>query len=256
MNTIWFIPLGFLLGTLGTLVGAGGGFIMMPILLLLYPNDSPKLLTSISLAAVFMNAFSGSVAYMRMGKVNYRAAWLFAAAGIPGTILGAVVTSHLERGVFDMILGGSLIALSGYLFYKTFQDAPPAESTGSGQDFNAGLGIAISVVVGFLSSLLGIGGGIIHVPALVFFLGFPAHTATATSHFVLAVTTFVVTIFHGTTGALDGGWERAAMLGIGMVFGAQLGARLSKRVGGTWIIRCLAGALLTVGVRVVFRALF
>lgn len=254
MNEIWFIPLGLFLGALGTMIGAGGGFMLMPILLLLYPDESPELLTSISLAAVWLNATSGSVAYVRMGRVNFRAAWLFAAAGIPGTLVGAVVTARLERGVFDVLMGGALIVLAAYLLMKTFQNAATSKDDRVDRPFNAPLGVAISIVVGFLSSLLGIGGGVIHVPALVYLLGFPPHVATATSHFVLAVTTFVVTVYHGATGALDGGWVRAAMLGIGVVFGAQLGARISQRIRGTWIIRCLALALLTVGARVFFRA--
>lgn len=257
MSTIWFIPLGFVLGALGTLIGAGGGFMMMPILLLLYPKDSPELLTSISLAAVCANAMSGSFAYIRMGRVNFRAGWMFAAAGIPGTIIGAIVTAHLSRGVFDVMLGGSLVVLATYLILKTVKNGtPPHGEGGTHRDFNEPLGVGISAGVGFLSSLLGIGGGIIHVPALVYVLGFPAHVATATSHFVLAISTLIVTIYHGATGGLDGGWERAGMLAIGVVFGAQLGARLSRKINGTWIIRCLAAALMTVGARVVFRALF
>lgn len=230
---------------------------MMPILLLLYPNESPELLTSISLAVVCLNATSGSVAYVRMGRVDFRAAKLFALAGLPGTFVGAYVAARMERGVFDVIMGGFLVALSGYLVLKTFQGRTPADDHAGGpRPFNVAVGVSLSVVVGFLSSLLGIGGGIIHVPALVYVLGFPAHVATATSHLVLAINTLAVTIYHGLTGALDGGWERAAWLGVGVVLGAQLGARISKKVDGTWIIRCLATAMMTVGARVVFRALF
>lgn len=231
---------------------------MMPVLLLLYPEESPELLTSISLAVVCLNAMSGSLAYVRMGRVDFRAAWMFALAGLPGTIVGALVTAHLSRGVFDGIMGGSLIVMAGYLIVRTTQANAPREGAvvDGRRVFDVPLGIGISVVVGFVSSLLGIGGGIIHVPALVYVLGFPAHVATATSHFVLAITTLVVTVFHGATGALAGGWSRAGMLGIGVVLGAQVGAHLSRRVHGTWIIRCLAAALMTVGARVVFRALF
>lgn len=256
MNTLWFIPMGFLLGALGTLIGAGGGFMMMPILLLLYPNESPELLTSISLAAVCANAISGSVAYIRMGRVNFRAGGMFAAAGVPGTILGALVTARLSRGVFDVMMGGALVLLATYLIVKTLRAGPaPTAEGGTHQEFNVPVGVGISAVVGFLSSLLGIGGGIIHVPALVYVLRFPTHVATATSHFVLAISTLIVTIYHGATGGLTGGGERAGMLAIGVIFGAQLGARLSRKLDGTWIIRCLAAALLTVGARVVYRAL-
>ena len=66
---IWLTLLGFVIGTYGTLIGAGGGFVLVPILLMLYPNESPEIITSISLAVVFFNAMSGSLAYSRMKRI-------------------------------------------------------------------------------------------------------------------------------------------------------------------------------------------
>jgi uncharacterized membrane protein YfcA len=63
LQYIWLIPLGLLIGMLGTLIGAGGGFVLLPVLLLLYPDADPDTVTSISLAVVFFNALSGSWAY-------------------------------------------------------------------------------------------------------------------------------------------------------------------------------------------------
>ncbi len=103
----WLVPLGFVVGAYGTLIGAGGGFILAPILALLYPADSPELLTSISLAVVFFNALSGSAAYARMGRIDYRSGGVFAMATIPGAILGALVTSFLPRRLFDGVLGAA-----------------------------------------------------------------------------------------------------------------------------------------------------
>ena len=111
------------------------------------------------------------------------------------------------------------------------------------------LGVAISFVIGFASSLLGIGGGFIHVPALIALLGFPVHIATATSHFVLAIMATAGTITHIAAGDLVDVWPRAAYIGAGAVGGAQLGARLSRRVRGPVIVRVLAVALVIVAVR-------
>jgi uncharacterized membrane protein YfcA len=72
MDMIGLIALGFGVGAYGTLIGAGGGFVLMPILLLLYPDDRPELLTSISLAVVFFNTLSGSEAYAMMKRIDYR----------------------------------------------------------------------------------------------------------------------------------------------------------------------------------------
>jgi hypothetical protein len=118
-------------------------------------------------------------------------------------------------------------------------------------------GVAISAVVGFMSSLLGIGGGIIHVPIMATVLHFPVHIAAATSHFVLAFMAAEGTGVHIIDGSL--GWDRslaqASLLALGVIPGAQIGARLSRRVHGVVIIRALAGALVVVGIRLGMKAI-
>jgi uncharacterized membrane protein YfcA len=121
--------------------------------------------------------------------------------------------------------------------------------------YNPIVGVGISLFVGYVSSLLGIGGGIIHVPALVHLLNFPVHIATATSHFILAIMALTGTTVHITTGVFSHGLRRTISLAIGVLFGAQLGARLSARVQGDWIIRCLAVALGFVGIRILIMTL-
>ena len=69
LEYLWLIPLGFVVGAYGTLIGAGGGFLLVPVLLLLYPRETPETITSISLAVVFFNALSGSIAYARMKRI-------------------------------------------------------------------------------------------------------------------------------------------------------------------------------------------
>jgi uncharacterized membrane protein YfcA len=100
--------------------------------------------------------------------------------------------------------------------------------------------------VGFVSSFLGIGGGVVHAPLLVAVLGFPTHIATATSHFVLAFMAFVATLTHVVAGTFHHGLglRRAAALSVGVVAGAQIGARFSERLTGWTIQRLLAGGLL------------
>jgi uncharacterized protein len=66
------VLLGFGVGVFGTLVGAGGGFILTPMLLVVYPHDSPQTITAISIAVVFFNAGSGSIAYARQHRIDYR----------------------------------------------------------------------------------------------------------------------------------------------------------------------------------------
>lgn len=262
---LWLIPLGFMVGTFGTLIGAGGGFILVPVLLLLYPDKSPETITSISLAVVFFNSLSGSIAYARMKKIDYKSGIIFAIATLPGSILGALTTSIIPRSIFNLLFGILLIIGSIFLLIKpenknaskgskseshltrTITDIDGTVHTFS---YNAVVGIIISVFVGYLSSLLGIGGGIIHVPIMIQALNFPVHIATATSHFVLAGMSLSGTIAHILTGALSKGVLQTIGLAIGVFFGAQLGARLSKRFGGVFIVKGLAIVLGLVGIRI------
>jgi uncharacterized membrane protein YfcA len=129
------------------------------------------------------------------------------------------------------------------------------ESTHRLGSYDVKLGLIVSFFVGFASSLLGIGGGIIHVPVLVHLLHFPVHIATATSHFILAFMTLAATVTNQARGTLVPGLSRVAWLAVGVVPGAQVGAWFSNQVHGRWVIRALALALAFVGIRVLLLAL-
>lgn len=267
---LWLIPLGFIVGTFGTLIGAGGGFILVPVLLLLYPEKSPDTITSISLAVVFFNALSGTFAYRKMKRIDYKSGLIFSAATIPGSVLGAFTSSYIPRNIFDGIFGVILLIASVLLLLRPQKNRSDPENEvpknhvartiidveGNKYFFtyNPVIGIVLSLIVGYISSLLGIGGGIIHVPALVHLLNYPVHIATATSHFILAVMSLSASIVHLVTGVLSQGILQTIALAIGVLFGAQLGARLSKYFHGVWIIRSLAVALGLVGIRIFIMA--
>lgn len=266
LHYLLLIGLGILIGTFGTLIGAGGGFLLMPILLLAYPQANAETITCISLAVVFFNSFSGSYAYAKMKRIDYKSGIIFALATIPGAILGVLTTEYIPRKLFNIIFGFLMIILSIYLFlhkidkYKiiekknmnlTRRQVIEKDGTIHTFSYNLTIGIVLSLFVGYVSSLLGIGGGIIHVPALAYFLNFPVHIATATSHFILAIMAFIGTIVHIVTGSFaHGGIRRTIFLGIGVLIGAPIGAFLSNRLHGNWIIRILAIVLALVGIRI------
>ena len=257
--------LGFGVGAFGTLVGAGGGFILTPVLLLVYPQSTPALITAISLVVVFFNAGSGSLAYARQRRIDYRSGLLFAVCTLPGAVLGVLVADVISRPTFDVIMGITLAALAAWLLRG--REEPGGEGNGrgvprlitdrTGTDYrysaNVRLGAVLSVGVGFISSFLGIGGGVVHVPLLVALLGFPTHVATATSHFVLAIMSLVASLVHIALGTFhhDVGLRRAAALSVGVVVGAQVGAVLSQRISGRMIQRLLAVVLILLGGRLI-----
>jgi uncharacterized membrane protein YfcA len=247
---------GLFVGTIGTLIGAGGGFLLMPLLVLLYPTERPEVLASISLAVVFLNATSGSIAYARQRNIDYKSSAVFIATGIPGAIGGALVTSAIPRSAFDLWLGGLLILVAAaMLVLGTIRPPKAAEDARASVPNARGKGGVLSFFVGFVSSLLGIGGGIVHVPGMVYLLRFPVHLAAGTSHFVLAFTAAAGTIAHLANGEFHSGFRRSGVLAAGAIVGAQLGARLSKAAPPSGILRLLALALGAVGVRVVFQAI-
>jgi uncharacterized membrane protein YfcA len=267
---VLLLVIGVVVGTVGTMIGAGGGFLLVPALILLYPADRPETITSISLAVVFFNALSGSFAYARMKRIDYVSGVRFAAATIPGAVAGAMVTNYLPRRAFDGVFGVVLVLTGVALLLakeKRVSEHPPqpgpgrtvrtiveADGTRHIFSYNPGVGILLSIFVGFVSSLLGIGGGIIHVPALVYLLNFPTHVATATSHFILVFMALAGTAVHLSTGAMTQGLLRAVWLGTGALGGAQIGARLSERVHARWIIRTLGLGLALVGARILLLA--
>jgi uncharacterized membrane protein YfcA len=271
LDVALFVALGVGIGTLGTLIGAGGGFILLPVLALLSPLEPTGTLTATSLAVVAANATSGAIAYGRQRRIDYRSGIAFAIATLPGSVGGALLARSIPRGPFDVAFALVLLALALVLIRTRAEPGPPApegrawgraprelvDAAGIVHRYHVELplGIAISFVIGFASSLLGIGGGFIHVPALIAVLGFPVHIATATSHFVLAIMATVGTVTHIAAGDLTEGWPRALYIAAGAVGGAQLGARLSTRVRGAVIVRLLAGALAVVALRLAAQGL-
>ncbi|MGI8587297.1 MAG: sulfite exporter TauE/SafE family protein [Chloroflexia bacterium] len=270
----WVLPaftlLGILLGTFGTIIGAGGGFLLVPVLLLLgWPHQEAA---GTSLFMVTANAASGSLSYLRQKRVDLASAWRFGLATVPGAILGPQLAAQISNQAFNIVFGMLLIALAVYLFArpeKRLAAAVPGEHPprapgprGWGwtvRDFVDSRGrhwiyaypqfwaLVLSFGVGFMSSVFGIGGGIIHVPALTNLFNFPAHIATATSHFTL-----MISAATGTVGYLANGVVRLPQgiaLAIGAIIGAQIGGAVSNRVNGKWIARGLAIALTVAGVR-------
>lgn len=261
------VPLGFAVGAYGTLVGAGGGFVLVPVLLIVYPGEDPASVTSISLAVVFFNALSGSAAYARLRRIDYVSGALFVAASLPGAVAGAYLVGTIPRRAFDVTFGAVLLALAAYTWWsvgRTLVMREPLRGDGvirrvmpghePGQTFQyayrAWHGISMIAAIGFLSSLLGIGGGVISVPLMITVLRFPVHVAVATSQFILAFMAAEGSGVHLLNGDLAGAnIVRSLLIAAGAIPGAQVGARLTQRFRGPAIARLLVLALVVVGAR-------
>jgi uncharacterized protein len=261
---VWLIPMGLFTGAYGAFIGAGGGFILVPALLILFPNEAPEIVTSISLMVVFFNALSGTIAYARSKRIDYKIGLIFSLATMPGAVLGALATTAVSRERFNLLFGFLLLAIAAVLVISPGKESATriAQSSYRSSNFRSldiatlVIGALVSTAFGFLSSFLGIGGGILYVPALVYLLRVPVHVATATSLFVLMITAFTGSVTHFVTGPFHAGTGRAVALSIGAVVGAQAGAMLSQKIHGEWIIRSLALALGLAGIRLLSQSLW
>lgn len=261
--------LGFAVGTFGTIIGLGGGFILVPTLLLLYPSYDPERVTAISLAVVCANTISGSIAYARQGRVDYMTGGLFALASTPGVVAGVLLVPAVPERAFTILLGVLLLGLGGLVLGGPPRRIRPPLS-GKGiivrtlatpegtyrYGYRVWQGVLLSAAVGLVSSLFGIGGGVIHVPAMISLLHFPVQFAVATSQFILAFMTGGGTILHLANGTLSGGQlAKMAALAGGMVPGAQIGARLAREMKPRTIVRLLVAALLVLAVRLLVKGI-
>jgi uncharacterized membrane protein YfcA len=256
-TTLLFVS-GLGIGTIGTLIGAGGGWMIVP--LLLFGLDfTPQRAVGTSLAVVFLNALSGSIAYMIQGRVLYRMGVAFAVATIPGALLGATLVQHLGSRWFTFLFAVFLLALAllllkGQTITGRSYRHPEPEELNSLRSPMIRLGMLLSFLVGLVSSLFGIGGGIVHVPFLIVILGLAVHSATATSHFVLAITSLAGTLVFLLHGQVD--LPVAVSMGAGVLLGAQAGARLSLRMRSDPIRRLLAVAVLIFAIGLILRHVF
>jgi hypothetical protein len=269
------IPLGFAVSVYGTVVGSGGGFLLVPALLLAYPGGSQRELTSISLAVVLAGSCSGTLAYARQRLIDYRTGLLFAAATVPASFGGAYMVRFLPRSAFDVTFGAVLAALAAYAVYGAPRRqvvvreplragrALVVRSLRGGEGvvyryaYDARRGLGLSGAIGFASSLFGVGGGVIQVPVMVTLLRFPIEVAVATSQFMLIFISAAGTTLHAIDGQFAGTeLARAALLSLGAVPGAQAGARLSRRLERRLVAPLLALGLVIVATRLVLAPVF
>lgn len=247
--TIELFIVGLGVGSFGTLIGVGGGFILVPVFLLIF-DYTPQFAVGTSLAVVFLNAFSGTIAYVRQNKIYYDAAIRFSLATLPGAVIGSYFARYFISYIFYISFGLLLISIAGLLYWLLKEeDESVCRADVFLAQYNRFLGIVLSVLVGFLSSVFGIGGGIIHVPAMIALLGFSTQVATATSHFVLAVSTFFGVASHYFWGNILIG--PTIVVGSGAAIGAQIGAYIAPKTKARSITLLLCMALLFLGLRMI-----
>ncbi|RDE14518.1 MAG: hypothetical protein C4K47_04060 [Candidatus Thorarchaeota archaeon] len=219
-------------GTLASMLGIGGGIILMPLLVIVF-GFSARLAPATTLVAALFAAIAGSYAYLRQkpSPVIVKAGLFLAATSVPGSLVGVwlrliIPTDFILRLVFAVVLLPIAIRM---LFAKRKGKGDLASEVGSfgfSQVSHRRLlsSLAGSFSAGTLSGLLGIGGGILMVPVFNMMMGLPMHAAVATSMLTMIFTATSGTMLNFLTSEID--FFYSLTLSIGMVIGAQIGPKL------------------------------
>ena len=227
--------LGFATGVLSALFGIGGAIVSNPGLRAL--GADPLVAVGTTLPSILPGAISGTLRYRREGLIDWRLIAPAAAAGLLAVVAGSVLSHAVPGGGhLLLLLIAVLLAFTAWRTAVTAPSGPDPDEEDAGQreppsPASAGrirwVAAGIGVVAGLLSGLLGIGGGVIMVPAFTELLYMPLKSAIATSLVCVGIFGVPATITHAFLGDVD--WRLAALLTIGVVPGARVGASLTIR---------------------------
>ena len=219
IDQLWMILLGFAAGVLGSMLGLGGGVIVVPVLTFL--GFSPTVAASNSLFAALSNAIASTASYSRQKRIEFSLGIKLGLLSIPGTVLGAVISTDAAPGIFKILFGLVLIASAAYVFLR--KKLETGEKNLSKQMVVFAIGA--SFFAGIISAFFGIGGGIIFVPLMVAGMGMAMKKAAPTSQLILLFSSLSGVIVHSILGHPD--FLQAGFLAIGSFIGGLVGARLS-----------------------------
>jgi len=237
---------GVFIGVLAALFGLGGGFLIVPTLNLLGVGIHHAIGTS--LAAIPFTSLSAVIAYSKQKRIHYKAGMSLALPSVIGAYIGAWLTSCLSPTLLKVFFGGALLLVS----IKMLKEKSIEPENVKLQDLNPNY-IFLSIwgfTIGILSGLLGFGGGVVNVPFLVY-LGFPIHYAVATSSFATFFTGVSGAVKHYTLGNIEFHW--LLVLVPGLVIGAQIGARIAKRIKAYNLKRAFAMVLAFLALRMILK---
>lgn len=242
----------FISSVCGSMVGLGGAFILVPLLRLVF-GLPPAEVAGTSLVLVTANSGAGAFTYFLQRQVNVRLGLIFACGGLPGSIVGAVLATKISGAAFDWLFCVMLLALAtDMILHAKARVAGRVEHTG-GKPMSYRAAVGLGFLLGLVSSLFGIGGGVISVPSLLYFSNLPAHAISATSHFILILT--------APTGLIVHAFQHDVKLGdviplvAGGLCGGPVGARLSLKLKSPQLLVVVGIALIFVAGSLAFRHL-
>ena len=254
VNAFLLLGLGGLVGILSGMFGVGGGFLMTP--LLFFIGIPPAVAVATEANQIVASSFSGALAHFRKRSIDFKMGLVLLAGGLLGAVFGIGIFNYLKglgqvdllvRLCYVVFLGiiGLLMFVESLTAMQRVRKASPAKRQ-RGRSIaqilplktrfrTSGLYISVippflvGILVGVLSAIMGVGGGFIMVPAMIYILGMPTKVVVGTSLFQIIFVTAFTTLLHATTNfTVD--MVLAVLLLVGGVIGAQVGTQLGTRL--------------------------
>ncbi|MGY3618940.1 putative membrane protein YfcA [Bradyrhizobium sp. USDA 10063] len=275
VNIFLVLAMGAAVGFVSGMFGIGGGFLMTP--LLIFIGIAPAVAVASVASHIAASSFSGAISYWRRRAIDPTLALILLSGGTIGTALGVWTFTYLRSlGQLDLMIGLSyvvlLTAVGGAMAYEGLRAMLRARGGGTvtlrrpgSHGWIHGLPlkmrfkrskiylsiipvIFVGLVIGFIGAIMGIGGGFILVPLMIYLLRVPTSTVIGTSMVLTLVTMIFATLLHAVTNHLVDA-VLALILMVGGVTGAQFGARAGQKIRGEHLRLLLGLLVLAVGIR-------
>lgn len=249
--------IGFFAAFVGSLVGLGGGIVLVPTMLLLHefvPAFSwatPQAIVGISLVTMVFTGLSSTLTYLKMKRVDVKTGFIFLIGSIPGSIIGSWLNTKFNVEQFSLYFGLLMVIIFFLMLIdrnklqrnkqiKETKLTRKFELDGEIYTYHVSVvpAFLLALIVGMLSGLFGIGGGTISVPAMILFFGIPVQVAIGTSMFIILFISIVSASTHIALGHIV--WAYVAFFVIGSYIGGTVGARTSALFKGKtleWFLR-------------------
>jgi uncharacterized membrane protein YfcA len=261
---LFLVLLGFFVGVVASMTGVGGGSFIVPVLSIIYQFTSQEAVGT-SLAVIVFTSLASTYAYSGQKRIDYKVGAVSAITTVPGAVLGAYLTSFVSSRLLGIIFSFFLIFVALGMLVEWHVSLPKIVKNprlwhrnlvdSGGKVFEYDVNILSAFVLAFFgglsSGLLGIGGGALIVPILHLVAGIPMHVAVATSMFIMVFTSLAGVATHLQLNNVR--LEHSVYIAIGVVFGAQLGTIIARRVSGKLLRKIFSIVLIVVSVRLLLE---
>ena len=275
VTSTMLVLVGLFSGFLGALLGIGGGIIVVPILILVFDLRAQQAVGT-SLVMVIFTALSATFAYSRQKRLDWKIGIMGALVTVPGAAIGAYMTQFLSSTTLTVVFGMFLFFIAASMFRRSSATANREKKTPTNREskprdriwsrkmvdaygnvfqYDADIyrGLLLLFFGGLASGFFGIGGGLIVVPILASIVGLPMHVAVATSMLTMIFTSVSGASTHIMLGHVL--LEYTAPILVGIVIGAQLGARTAKRLRSVSLERVFALVVVVIGILLIITRL-